>query len=81
MRRAHRVRGNGRLCGSPPGAWPVTIEAISLVDGDAQRVGRPAELLADGLGRVDPADLDAPRLPVEVRVTNIVWEACLRMAQ
>ena len=52
----------------------------ALADDDAERAGRPAELLADGLGGVEPADLDAPQLPMEIRVTNIVWQACLRIA-
>ena len=52
---------------------------LALADGDAERARRPAELLADGLGRVDLADLDAPQLPMETRVTNVVWEACLRI--
>jgi len=29
---------------------------------------------------VEPADLDAPQLPMEIRVTNIVWQTCLRIA-
>jgi hypothetical protein len=32
----------------------------ALADDDAKRAGRPAELLADGLGGVEPADLDTP---------------------
>ena len=52
---------------------------VALADGDAERAGRQAGLLADDLGRVDPAGLDAPLLPMETRVTNVVWEACLRI--
>jgi hypothetical protein len=53
---------------------------VALADGDAPRIGRPAALMVDGLGGVDPDDLDAPQLPIEIRVTNILWEACLSIA-
>jgi hypothetical protein len=52
----------------------------ALLNGDAHRIGRPAQLLADGLGSLDPADLDAPQLPMEIAITNILWKACLHIA-
>lgn len=39
-----------------------------------------ARALADGLGGAELADLDALQLPMQIRVTNIVWQACLHIA-
>jgi hypothetical protein len=53
---------------------------VALIEGDAQRAGRQAELLGSDLGGVDPADLDAPGLPIEIKAAAIVWDACLCLA-
>ena len=71
-----------QLADGSPGSGVAVFSNLlaALADDDAERAGHPAELLADDLGGVEPADLDAPRLPMEIRVTNIVWQACLRIA-
>ena len=67
--------------GSPGSGVAVFSDLLAaLADDDAERAGRPAELLADGLGGAELADLDALQLPMQIRVTNIVWQACLHIA-
>jgi hypothetical protein len=67
--------------GSPGSGVAVFSDLLAaLADDDAERAGRPAELLADGLGGAELANLDAPQLPMKIKVTNIVWQACLRIA-
>jgi hypothetical protein len=71
-----------RVAAGSPGSGVAVFSDLlaALADDDAERAGRPAELLADGLGGVELADLDAPQLPMEIKVTNIVWQACLHIA-